>query len=92
MNPDILVGKPVVRGTRLGVAFLLGLMADGWSEAEILRNYPGLVREDLLACLAYAQERVSNSLPEGLRKFPHTHPGTVSGLGPRVTTVRPVAG
>jgi uncharacterized protein (DUF433 family) len=59
VDPNILVGKPVVRGTRLSVAFLLGLMADGWPEAEILRNYPGLVREDLLACLAYAQERVS---------------------------------
>ena len=58
-DPNILVGKPVVRGTRLSVAFLLGLMADGWPEAEILRNYPGLTREDLLACLAYAQERVS---------------------------------
>ncbi len=59
VDPDILVGKPVVRGTRLGVAFLLGLMADGWPEADILRNYPGLTREDLLACLSYAQERVS---------------------------------
>ena len=52
MNPEVLVGKPVVRGTRLSVDFLLGLMAQGWSEAEILRNYPGLEREDLLACLA----------------------------------------
>ena len=43
------VGKPVVRGTRLSVDFLLGLMAQGWPEAEILRNYPGLEREDLLA-------------------------------------------
>lgn len=59
VDPSILVGKPVVRGTRLGVAFLLGLMADGWPEAEILRNYPGLTRDDLLACLAYAQERVN---------------------------------
>lgn len=59
IDPAVLVGKPVVRGTRLSVEFLLGLMADGWPEAEILRNYPGLVREDLLACLAYAQQRVS---------------------------------
>jgi uncharacterized protein (DUF433 family) len=57
-NPAVLVGKPVVRGTRLSVDFLLGLMAQGWPEAEILRNYPGLTREDLLACLAYASERV----------------------------------
>jgi uncharacterized protein (DUF433 family) len=40
------------------VDFLLGLMAQGWSEAEILRNYPGLEREDLLACLQYASQLV----------------------------------
>jgi uncharacterized protein (DUF433 family) len=38
------------------VDFLLGLLAQGWEEAEILRNYPGLEREDLLACWAYAAE------------------------------------
>lgn len=59
VDPAILVGKPVVRGTRLSVEFLLGLMADGWPEAEILRNYPGLTVEDVRACLAYAQQRVS---------------------------------
>jgi len=47
IDPEILVGKPVVKGTRLSVDFLLGLLAQGWSEAEILRNYPGLEREDL---------------------------------------------
>jgi len=56
IDPDILVGKPVVKGTRLSVDFLLGLLAQGWPEAEILRNYPGLEREDLLACWAYAAE------------------------------------
>jgi len=58
LDPAILVGKPVVRGTRLSVDFLLGLMAQGWPESEILRNYPGLIREDLLACIEYARERV----------------------------------
>jgi uncharacterized protein (DUF433 family) len=57
-DPAVLVGKPVVRGTRLSVEFLLGLMAQEWPEAEILRNYPGLTHEDLLACLAYAAERL----------------------------------
>ena len=56
-DPAVLVGKPVVRGTRLSVDFLLGLMAQDWPEAEILRNYPGLTREDLLACLEYASQR-----------------------------------
>jgi uncharacterized protein (DUF433 family) len=58
VDPAVLAGKPVVRGTRLSVDFLLGLLAQGWPEAEILRNYPGLTREDLLACYAYASERV----------------------------------
>lgn len=57
-DPNVLVGKPVVRGTRLSVEFLLSLMANGWSEEEILRNYPGLERDDLLACLEYARERI----------------------------------
>ena len=58
LDPNVLTGKPVVKGTRLSVDFLLGLLAQGWPEAEILRNYPGLVREDLLACWAYAAEIV----------------------------------
>jgi uncharacterized protein (DUF433 family) len=57
IDPNILVGKPVVQGTRLSVDFLLGLLAEGWTEAEILRNYPGLEREDLLACCGYARSQ-----------------------------------
>ena len=56
LDPAILAGKPVIRGTRLSVDFVIGLMADGWSEADILREYPGLTREDLAACLAYARD------------------------------------
>jgi len=54
VDPDILVGKPVVKGTRLAVEFIVDLMAQGWSEADILRNYPGVTHEDILACLSYA--------------------------------------
>ena len=56
IDPEILVGKPVVKGTRLAVAFLIDLLAQGWTEAEILRNYPGLTQEDVQACLAYASD------------------------------------
>ena len=56
LDPEILAGKPVVRGTRLSVEFVIGLMADGWSEADILRNYPSLVHEDIAACLAFARD------------------------------------
>lgn len=56
LDPAILDGKPVVRGTRLSVEHLIGLMAEGWSKAEILADYPGLTHEDLTACLAYARD------------------------------------
>lgn len=54
IDPDILVGKPIIRGTRLAVEFILDLLAQGWPEEEILRNYPGLTKEDIQACLRYA--------------------------------------
>jgi uncharacterized protein (DUF433 family) len=54
IEPEILAGRPVVRGTRLAVEFILELLAAGQSEAAILANYPGLTRDDILACLAYA--------------------------------------
>jgi uncharacterized protein (DUF433 family) len=50
LDPAVLAGKPVVRGTRLSVEFVIGLMADGWNEADILANYPGLSHEDIAAC------------------------------------------
>jgi uncharacterized protein (DUF433 family) len=52
VDPTILAGKPVIRGTRIAVEFILELLAAGQSENEILANYPGLTREDILACLA----------------------------------------
>jgi uncharacterized protein (DUF433 family) len=54
VDPEILVGKPVVMGTRLAVEFIIDLLAQGWTEEEILDNYPGLTREDIRACLIYA--------------------------------------
>ncbi|MFM2124783.1 MAG: hypothetical protein RL328_1234 [Acidobacteriota bacterium] len=54
VDPKILAGKPVIRGTRLAVEFILGLLAAGQPESAILANYPGLSREDILACLQYA--------------------------------------
>ena len=54
VDPKVLVGKPVIKGTRLAVEFIVSLMAQGWPESEILINYPGLEPEDIRACLAYA--------------------------------------
>jgi uncharacterized protein (DUF433 family) len=54
LNPEVLVGKPVVKGTRLAVEFIIELLAQGWTEEQILHSYPGLTHEDIQACLAYA--------------------------------------
>ncbi len=56
IDSNILVGKPVVKGTRLAVEFIIDLLAQGWTEEEILSNYPGLTHQDILACLAYASD------------------------------------
>ena len=53
-DPGVLVGKPVIRGTRMAVEFVLDLLANGWSEAEIIKNYPRLTTEDIQACIGYA--------------------------------------
>lgn len=56
-DPNVLVGKPVIKGTRLSVEFVLGLLAQGWKEEEILNNYH-ISSEQLRACAAYAKERI----------------------------------
>lgn len=56
VDPAILVGKPVVKGTRLAVEFVLELLASGWTHQQILDNYPGLTEDDIRACVAYAKE------------------------------------
>jgi uncharacterized protein (DUF433 family) len=57
-DPAVLVGKPVIRGTRLAVEFILGLIAQGWPEDEIIRNYH-LSREQVRACVLCAQQRLN---------------------------------
>lgn len=54
VDPGTLAGKPVIRGTRLAVELILELLAAGQSEQDLLEQYPGLTREDILACLSYA--------------------------------------
>ena len=60
LDPAVLAGKPVIRGTRLSVEFVIGLMADGWREADILQNYRGVTHDDIIACLAYARDTLSS--------------------------------
>jgi uncharacterized protein (DUF433 family) len=56
LDPNILVGKPIIKGTRLSVEFIIDLLAQGWSEEEILKNYPGLESKHIQACLGYASD------------------------------------
>lgn len=55
-DPDILLGKPAFRGSRLSVEFILGLFSAGWTEKQILENYPTLTPEVLRAMFSYIQE------------------------------------
>ncbi len=55
-DPDTLFGKPRIKGTRIGVDFILDLLASGWSEARILDNYPHLKQEDLQAVFAFVRD------------------------------------
>ena len=64
-DPEILGGKRVIRGTRLAVEFVLEILAAGETEQYLLSNYPGLTREDILACLSYASRLVQST-----RRFP----------------------
>ena len=56
LDTAILSGKPVIRGTRVAVEFIIGLMAEGGSEGDILAEYPGLPHDDVVACLGYARD------------------------------------
>lgn len=61
LNPKVMVGKPVIRGTRLTVEFILNLLAHNATTAEILDEYDGLTPEDIQACLLFAKESMSNT-------------------------------
>mgnify|MGYP001167363456 CR=1 FL=1 len=61
LNPKVLAGKPIVKGTRLSVEFILNLLAHGSTTAEILDEYKGLKSEDIKACLLFAGESLSRA-------------------------------
>ena len=55
-DPEILLGKPVIKGTRVSVDFVLGLFANGWSKEQVLENYQGITIDALQAVFAFAAE------------------------------------
>ena len=61
INPKVMVGKPVIRGTRLTVEYILNLLAHGATVAEILEEYEGLIQEDIQACLLFATKSLENT-------------------------------
>lgn len=70
VDPAIFGGKPIIRGRRLAVEHVLSMLAAGDSPEEILRGYPSLEREDILACLAYARRMIA---------YEHVEPAPESG-------------
>ncbi len=61
MNPNVMVGKPVVKGTRLTVEFILNLLAHGATVTEVLEEYEGLTQEDIQACLLFATKSLEDT-------------------------------
>ena len=62
IDPKVMVGKPVIRGTRVPVELVLGMLGKGASFNDILRGYPRVTKEDIYACLLFAQQAINNSL------------------------------
>ena len=61
-DKEILLGKPVIKGTRISVEHVIGLLAQGWSEIQIIENYPRLTKESLQAVFLYIQECIHDGL------------------------------
>ena len=61
-DKEVLLGKPTIKGTRISVEHIVGLMAQGWTENEILENFPRLTKESLQAVFAYIQDCINDGL------------------------------
>lgn len=61
IDPDIMVGKPIIKGTRITVEHILDLLGQGMSIPEILEDYPHIKQDDIYACLVFAKKALANS-------------------------------
>lgn len=61
LNPEVMTGKPVIKGTRITVELIINLMAHGADVTEILEEYQGLTRDDIQACLLFAAKSLQDS-------------------------------
>ena len=59
-NPEIMGGKPVIKGTRITVEMILRRLSEGQSHEELLEGYPQLTRDDIYSCLTYASNLIAN--------------------------------
>ncbi len=62
MNPKVMTGKPVIKGTRLTVEFILNLVAHGATDQEIIGEYKGLKKEDIQACILFASKALESTV------------------------------
>lgn len=62
LNPEVMAGKPVIKGTRITVEIILERLGNGWTEAQLLESYPHLSVESIKACLLYAADSVKNEI------------------------------
>ena len=60
VDPKVLVGKPIIKGTRIAVEFIVDLLGNGWTQDEVLENYDQLTKVDILAALSYAAEQLKD--------------------------------
>jgi len=75
IDPKVLVGKPIIKGSRIAVEFVIDLLGRGWTQEQILAEYDHVTREDIQACLAYASDTLKSEriylLPENTIDAPH---------------------
>lgn len=62
IDPEVMVGKPVIKGTRLTVEYILNLLAHGVTVTEVLEEYEGLTQEDIQACLLFATKSLEDTV------------------------------
>lgn len=62
INPKVMTGKPIIKGTRLTVEYILNLLAHGATMAEILQEYEGLTQDDIQACLLFAARTLDSTI------------------------------
>lgn len=75
VNPKVMLGKPVIRGTRVPVELILRKLAEGATEVDLVDGYPGLTAEDIKAAIAYGADSVAHEETIELRKYPSVAEG-----------------